>query len=117
MKWRKKMPEYMYKYFNSEGKWVRKPTIRWLASFIRTPHFFSKGTLTFFNQTLSDFRIVMCGGRLFIYAADRNALGRGQTLYTTREVTTDGSLHSFGHTHPFTFEADVLAWIEENVNE
>lgn len=106
---------FKYQYFDSSSKWIRKPSISWIKehTYKKNPKFFSRSNLEFFNQKLSDFRVVLKSGRLFIYAPDTNALGSGNTYYTTREIFADGSMQSFGSDLPFKKEWQVLDWIEE----
>ena len=53
-----KNEEFKWKYFNSEGVWVRKPPMRWIVKHTKEalPYFFSPDTMRGFHQTIDDFK-------------------------------------------------------------
>lgn len=110
------MSEFKWKYFSSENEWVRKPPMHWIVEFTRErkPYYFTEGTLDFFNQKISDFKVVIVNKRLFVYAPDKNALGSGKTCYTLAEVTTDGNIGSLNYPGlPPTSESQVLSILKD----
>jgi len=73
---------------------MRKPTIYDIARATeeKQPHFFTRKTLKFFNQTMRDFSVWKQDGRVFITAPMKD--GRGHIIgYTHREFTGDDLIH------------------------
>jgi hypothetical protein len=91
--------------------WIKCPDIFWIRKFITNPIFFSKDNLSFFHQTMNDFKVVLRNGRLFFYAPDTNALNTNKTFYTFREVLVSGDCKEFVLV-PLTCENEVIGYIK-----
>ena len=84
----------------------------------KCPHFFSRGTLRFFGQTVRSFKVRTVSGRRFIYApsySDASGCSDDSMYYTVREFA-DGNLHIVrDNDNQVTFRTlqDVMGYFEE----
>lgn len=98
---------------NITGLGAIKPTISEIKSrtLKKAPYFFSKNTMKFFGQRMSDYKVKRSPkGKIFIYAPTYDDLGN-KMPYTFREFKNNDLIYS---TKMFESESDIKKYISKN---